>query len=181
MPPFPPSPRANSAPQRGTGAADLPLSVAPTPSLSTNAAREEDARSGHTPGPWWVRLYPGTYSYEVRASGAAIASVGNLGSTSDHRPTAKRWQAETPANARLIAAAPDLLEAAQLLEAAEDFNANDCPDCEGDGVPELCGTCFPLFDDARVARRLAIAKATGAEPAQQPVTEPKLNTETGDA
>jgi len=60
----------------------------------------------------------------------------------------------------LAAAAPDLAEAAMLLEAAEDANAN-CEDCEGEGVPELCGTCFPLFDDARLKRRAAVAKARG--------------------
>jgi len=59
------------------------------------------------------------------------------------------------------AAAADLLEAAEKLERAEDHYHNDCRECEGEGVPELCETCFPLFDDARIARRAAIAKATG--------------------
>jgi hypothetical protein len=64
------------------------------------------------------------------------------------------------ANAYLIAAAPDLYEAARLQEEAEEFNAN-CPDCDGDGVPECCEICFPYFDDARLKRRAAIAKAEG--------------------
>lgn len=51
----------------------------------------------------------------------------------------------------------DLLQACLLQEAAEDFNANDCDECGGEGVPELCPKCVPLFDDARVARRNAIA------------------------
>ena len=63
------------------------------------------------------------------------------------------------ANARLIAAAPDLYEAARALEVAEDQHAN-CEECNGDGVPELCPVCFPFFDDARVKRRLAL-KAAG--------------------
>lgn len=84
----------------------------PTP--TAGEAQIAAGESAHTPGPWYVRLYPGTDAYEVRASGGAlIAQVGNLGSTSDHRPTAKHWKAATPANARLIAAAPDLLEAVQ--------------------------------------------------------------------
>jgi hypothetical protein len=62
-------------------------------------------------------------------------------------------------NARLIAAAPALLAAAQALEKAEEAHAN-CEECEGEDIPEACPKCFPLFDDARVARRLAIAKAT---------------------
>jgi hypothetical protein len=63
---------------------------------------------------------------------------------------------------RIRAAALDLLEAAQLLEAAETANSN-CPECDGEGTPELCPICFPLFDSARVKRRLAIAKAVGGE------------------
>jgi hypothetical protein len=59
----------------------------------------------------------------------------------------------------LRAAYSDLLIAAQLQEAAETQHAN-CEECEGRGVPELCHVCFPFFDDARVKRRLAIAKAT---------------------
>lgn len=53
------------------------------------------------------------------------------------------------------------LEAVKLLEDAEAKNAN-CPECEGEGVPELCGECFPHFDAARVARREVIALLTGA-------------------
>jgi hypothetical protein len=71
--------------------------------------------------------------------------------------------AERDANATLFAAASDLLAAAQKLEAAETFNAN-CDECEGEGAPELCEKCFPLFDDARIARRLAIAKALASPP-----------------
>jgi hypothetical protein len=59
-------------------------------------------------------------------------------------------------------AAPDLLAAAMKLEEAEAFHAN-CEECEGEGVPELCEKCFPLFDDARCMRRAAIAKATGID------------------
>lgn len=62
---------------------------------------------------------------------------------------------------RAINCHDDLLEAAQLLETAETHHAN-CEECEGMGVPELCPVCFPLFDDARVKRRLAIAKAQAA-------------------
>jgi len=54
----------------------------------------------------------------------------------------------------------DLLAACRMLEAAEEAWAN-CEDCGGEGVPELCGTCFPAHDDARLARRAAIAKAEG--------------------
>lgn len=72
----------------------------------------------------------------------------------DHRA------AESIANAHLIWAAADLFEAALRLEMAELAHAN-CEECEGEGVPECCEVCFPLFDDARVMRRNAIAKARG--------------------
>jgi hypothetical protein len=57
-----------------------------------------------------------------------------------------------------VSAAADLYEAARLQEEAESFNAN-CPDCDGEGVPECCETCFPLFDDARLKRRAVLEKA----------------------
>lgn len=55
----------------------------------------------------------------------------------------------------------DLLEACQLLEKAE-HNRQFCDECEDEGEPEACSKCFPAFDDARIKRRLAIAKATGS-------------------
>lgn len=63
-------------------------------------------------------------------------------------------------NACLHAAALDLLDAAIALEKAETYHAN-CAECDGDGAPEACPRCFPLFDDARLKRRAAIDKATG--------------------
>jgi len=65
---------------------------------------------------------------------------------------------ENAANAYTMAAAWDLLEAARLLETAE-HNRQFCDECEDEGEPEACSKCFPAFDDARVMRRLAIAKA----------------------
>lgn len=62
---------------------------------------------------------------------------------------------------RLADAARDLYESARLQEEAETFHAN-CDECDGEGVPELCECCFPKFDDARIARRLALAKAEGS-------------------
>jgi hypothetical protein len=48
-----------------------------------------------------------------------------------------------------------LYDAAHLLEIAEERHAN-CTECNGDGVPELCLTCFPYFDAARLKRRAAL-------------------------
>jgi hypothetical protein len=71
-------------------------------------------------------------------------------------PTSQR----DPARARLLLAAPRLLKALQMLEDAENANAN-CTECDGAGVPELCPVCFPLFDDARLTRRALIAEIEG--------------------
>jgi hypothetical protein len=51
--------------------------------------------------------------------------------------------------------------ALELQEAAEEAHAN-CTECDGEEVPELCPVCFPLFDDARIARRSVLA-AVGSE------------------
>ncbi len=69
----------------------------------------------HTPGPWVISDRDhecNDHRIVVRGPGGSlIATVGNMAATSDHKPTAKRWKTESPANARLIAAAPDLLAA----------------------------------------------------------------------
>lgn len=109
-----------------------------------------------TPGPWDYDHGEGT---KVRdENGGAVASIsftGHGGQFGGKRPVP-----EPIANAKLIAAAPELFEAARLLEEAELEWAN-CEECGGEGIPELCGACFPKFDDARCLRRVALAKATG--------------------
>ncbi len=110
----------------------------------------------HSPGPWHVDH---DTREDMEWNNHIAMPNGNTVCFMAHGGPEK--QDEFDANARLIAAAPDLLEAAALLEAAEDFNANDCDECEGQGEPEACPKCFPLFDDARIKRRLAIAKAIG--------------------
>ena len=106
-----------------------------------------------TPGPWTIEEYGDDDTPNLvihKDSESRICFMATPGSHGD--------PAIIEANAYLIAAAPDLLEAALLLEDAEDRHAN-CDQCEGEDVPELCEKCFPFFDDARVKRRLAIAKA----------------------
>ena len=99
----------------------------------------------HSPGPW---IYDGPDD-----------NIHVLqGDNPDMRVCFLTSNGPTRANAQVIAAAPELLAAAMKLEEAESFHAN-CEECDGEGVPELCAECFPLFDDARVMRRLAIDKA----------------------
>jgi hypothetical protein len=119
------------------------------------------SKQKHTPGPWnlsdgangeWQVTAPD--AVDLKGEDWSVAMVfGSVGHDGGN--------GESDANARLIAAAPDLLEAAELLEKAEDAHTN-CVECEGEEVPELCPKCFPLFDDARISRRLAITKATGS-------------------
>lgn len=109
-----------------------------------------------TLGPWDYSHGEGT---KVRdKNGGSIASVSFTGH--DGRFGGRRPVSEPIANAALIAAAPELFEAARLLEEAELEWAN-CEECGGEGVPELCGAGFPKFDEARRLRRIALAKALG--------------------
>lgn len=112
----------------------------------------------HTPGPWVIEGYgrddtPNLVIHRGETENR-ICFMATPGSHGD--------PAMIKADARLIIAAPDLLAAAQRLEAAETFHAN-CDECDGEEVPELCAKCFPHFDDARLMRRAAIAKATGGK------------------
>lgn len=72
----------------------------------------------HTPGPWDdASNYPGVDSVRIFAKTHYIATVGN---SDDHRDV-------TESNARLIAAAPELLAALKLAQTwlANSFPAND--------------------------------------------------------
>lgn len=98
----------------------------------------------HTPGPWLIQE-PGlvTYKPEVVVAGhdPVVAIV-----------RATFSQTIFDANTRLIAAAPDLLEACK-------WTATRCADCDGQGrmyfesEPNGCMSCEPVRD--------AIAKAEG--------------------
>lgn len=58
----------------------------------------------HTPGPWeWAHCEDGDYAF-LKGDGAYVLSPENV-------PGAAAWVDVNDANARLIAAAPDLLEA----------------------------------------------------------------------
>lgn len=93
-----------------------------------------------TPGPWFIDTAPRMASLSVRAAGRPIASIW-CREGGGFRVT-KESQFEGEANARLIAAAPELYEA---LEAFRPF-------FEGDDHPK----CKQM--------RAALAKASGETP-----------------
>ena len=89
-------------------------------------------QSNHTPGPWYT-MGAGVYTGSAQNDNIAhIATAHFYGVPGDPM-----------ANARLIAAAPELLAALQLL-------------VRGDGQPDECAR-------AMRAARAAIARATGAD------------------
>lgn len=117
----------------------------------SNSAGDEMSESQHTPGPWAVRPNANDDWGIVRAAdGASVADAGVFTRCADFRNaeddnlTNAQWQdgpPEVAANARLIAAAPDLLAALEYIVAWK-----------------------PLDWDAAKARgmaRAAIAKAKG--------------------
>lgn len=84
----------------------------------------------HTPGPWTIK---GTFS---GLGGTAIAVCVDNGILAG---VAERCEpAEAEANARLIAAAPELLAAVQIVAAA-------LRKVDGDGIAK--GGCGPLADE----------------------------------
>jgi len=95
--------------------------------------------SGHTPGPWTAFQSTASFFDVVKGNGEYDPSVASVWA-SEGRPAG--------ANARLIAAAPDLLEALRILTMmAETSGGTSGPDAE------LMAAC----DQAN----RAIAKATG--------------------
>lgn len=97
--------------------------------------------SVHTPGPWVVWENP-SGGAEVEAAGVSIADVKSRGGVP--HPT----QEHCLANARLIAAAPDMLEALNALFGAE---LERCMSLDGK----------PDQTEAVARARAAIAKAEG--------------------
>lgn len=101
----------------------------------------ENARTKNnfTPGPW----HCGTFRETGNAPGIDIGAANNSNIALAHHDSSDRESYETKANARLIAAAPDLLEALN--------------DIVGGTLPDDTGRLKAIREVARAA----IAKATG--------------------
>lgn len=100
--------------------------------------------TNHTPGPW-ARDTGSGFGCDVRAeNGRKVAATWGINNGDPNRPA---YRAECDANARLIAAAPDLLTQAEKhlawLSKLTDWAGADDPDLDG--------------------LRAAIAKAQGAQ------------------
>jgi hypothetical protein len=70
----------------------------------------------HTPGPWQYAFEGGTVAFITEADGTTVAKLSATENTTAH--------SALPSNARLIAAAPELLAALQLVYA----NAGESPE-----------------------------------------------------
>lgn len=101
--------------------------------------------SGHTPGPWSYTRNPENTRWIIDAGEAhAIACTAGYGPDSED-------------NARLIASAPELLEA--LAECQSILARLTGPDCDKESVMQAWAACV----DAEAKARAAITKATGGQ------------------
>jgi hypothetical protein len=105
--------------------------------------------SKHTPGPWFVAP-----RNEVNSAGHNIAMIADL-DWGQYRDAEDNGEAEFEANARLIAAAPDLLEALKAAMAFLDENVAD---------PDITAGMAQAYIKLRdINPKAIIAKAEGKE------------------
>lgn len=116
--------------------------------------------TAHTPGPWEIeRIY--TENEVVGAMTILGNDGGPIAKTSHSLIGRNRPTPEIVANARLIAAAPELLEAIQFLE----MIASTCFDTSNPKLPEA-------WRDGIMNARAAIEKATGDNDQEPDETAP---------
>jgi hypothetical protein len=127
----------------------LRLAMADTPAVHPDKAK-------HTPGPWFKA--DSNFVYALHEHKGRL--VNRFSAAIDHYPTQGGTADEGAANARLIAAAPDLLEALQTQHEAENYIAKN-HDSEN---PFFEATYREMLNYARQLRVAAIAKATGEDP-----------------
>lgn len=122
--------------------------------------------AAHTPGPWGFALVKGGDRIGVTAGGRMVAEVVQPGRDwSDKADTHARCDAERAANARLIAAAPDMLEAVLAGQAYFDKLVSSS-DSAGvletkDGVVLASDALDELFDRWQTKARAALVLAKG--------------------
>ena len=106
--------------------------------------------SKHTPGPWVVLPEECDRPY-IRIRGTVLGGRYKIANvlTPCYEGVHEREAEETRANARLIAAAPEMLEALQAI----------ADEADGTGKPYSCDSYLPRHFIEKA--RAAIAKATG--------------------
>ena len=95
----------------------------------------------HTPGPWYADKVQDRAAFNIFPAGAALALLQVAGPVHDG---AHQYAINAEANARLIAAAPELLAALQAI------------------VERVNGKSYRMGTDVDALARAAIAKATAA-------------------
>lgn len=106
----------------------------------------QPAARGHTPGPWTIKV--NRYMVCVYAGGFNVAAIGSKNVAADN----------SIPNARLIAAAPDLLAVCERLHKhVNGLNATLRATLASYAASELCGELTKTIKDAAAA----IAKARG--------------------
>ena len=131
--------------------------------VSQAEAKRENAKTSHTPGPWTVLPEEADKDY-LRIRGTRlggrykVANVHMQRLLESHYVLRDRENAESWANARLIAAAPDLLEALQSVW----LWAENQSDAQSKGGHETFD--LMMLREQRDIARAAIARATGEQP-----------------
>jgi hypothetical protein len=109
-------------------------------------------KTQHTPGPWQFNEYPHYTDFTIWGDGGTFPVVTEFDDRGNHTVTT--------ANARLIAAAPDLLAALQRAEALLRIAFN--PGIETD-VTLCSASCQWAANEARAALSKAQGQEGGAE------------------
>jgi len=120
--------------------------------------------TGHTPGPWHVEKMPSDAASEYITGHITSPLHTYCGNTVGRTDSITDASSMTWADAHLIAAAPDLLDAVKLAYQYAPFHTADC---EGITRDEYEGGVFENRDGCTcfIAKMLAaIAKAEGREP-----------------
>lgn len=115
--------------------------------------------SAHTPGPWAITEHSWSAT-GIYADSVQIAQIDIYDEATEENQEA--LEARTAANARLIAAAPDLLAALIALTTNPHVDLGDLVykvrESEGEGWD---GPAVSAWSDGVIAARAAIARATG--------------------